>query len=867
MEKLPKNRSVSTAAIMATAMSLGVVTSFAGEGQAVSGGYGGSGSGIVNRQVAQMTERANEAEAALAEGDQLFAQGKRQEALNAYQRGLNLLPNAPIFATRRAALISRISTASLALAQEKRKVGAYAEAEALLENVLVNDPTNEKAMIELERIADPEYANPALSPAHVENVRTVSALLAKGEGYYNLGLYDEALREFEAVLRIDRYNRAARRFMEKVEVEKARYYGSAYDQMRATLLNEVNQAWELEVAPAVLTLDPRGSETVRGGGATAILQQLKTIRVSVDFQNTPVDDAIEYLRSQAQDAGQQINFLINTPTKDEGVAPLIGDEDAPPIVDPGAKVIRNLRLTNVPMLEALKYITEATGLRYKVDEYAVQLLPAGVGEAGDLYTRTFSVPPNFITALAGFGEGGDGGDGFGGNDPFGDDDNNSRIKGREPIDVLLKRSGVTFEGDASATYIPLTATLVVRNSSPNLDLIEAIIEEVRRQTPKQIMVKTKFVEIRQTNTDELGFDWMVSPISLDGSGNSFLGGGTIGSGAQRTAADFVNPVGGVLLPGIPLQPGVPVDGIVTGGNRSGQYALSSDSITSIVNNPSRSSQQQQVAPGILNFTGIFTDGIVNVMMRGLSQKKGADVMTAPSIMARPGETATIEIIREFIYPTEYEPPELPNNVGGGAQIGGGVAGGGGQGGAFPVTPATPAAFETRNTGVTLEIEPTLGDNDYVIDLRFAPEIVEFEGFINYGSPIQASATDALGNTNTLTITENRIEMPVFSSRRVNTSLTIYDGHTVAIGGLIREEVENVEDKVPILGDLPLIGRLFQTKAENREKSNLIIFVSANIIDATGKPIRDTNGAPTEAAGGVLPANDMEAIGLPSLSDF
>jgi general secretion pathway protein D len=260
-----------------------------------------------------------------------------------------------------------------------------------------------------------------------------------------------------------------------------------------------------------------------------------------------------------------------------------------------------------------------------------------------------------------------------------------------------------------------------------------------------------------------------------------------------------------------------------------------------------------VAPGILSLTGLFTDGQVQMIMRGLAQKKGADVMTAPSIVSRSGERATIEIIREFIYPTEYEPPE----VGQGGQGGGNNQGGGGQAGA--PTPATPTAFETRNTGVTLEVEPILGEDGYTIDLTFKPEIVEFEGFINYGSPIQAPGTDAIGNPITITVTENRIEMPVFSTRRVNTSLTIYDGHTVAVGGLMRENVQMVEDKVPILGDLPIVGRLFQTVAESHIKSNLIIFVTARIIDATGQPVSQTivgvGGVPAEAGSGegLLPA--------------
>ena len=161
-----------------------------------------------------------------------------------------------------------------------------------------------------------------------------------------------------------------------------------------------------------------------------------------------------------------------------------------------------------------------------------------------------------------------------------------------------------------------------------------------------------------------------------------------------------------------------------------------------------------------------------------------------------------------------------------------------------MVPANPTAFETRNTGVTLEIEPNFGDDDFMIDLRFIPEIVEFEGFINYGSPIQTAGTDGEGNPVQVVITENRIEMPVFSTRRVTTGLTISDGYTVAIGGLMREDVQNVQDQVPILGDLPLIGRLFQTKAENRIKSNLIIFVTAQIIDPTGRPLRGADAAPS-----------------------
>ena len=380
--------------------------------------------------------------------------------------------------------------------------------------------------------------------------------------------------------------------------------------------------------------------------------------------------------------------------------------------------------------------------------------------------------------------------------------------------------------------------------------------------PKQVKITTKFIEISQENTDELGFDWIVSPFGSPATDTIIGSGGTIGSGVARTGLDFTSP----FIPGI--TPGdTPVSNLVTGGLRSGDTALARNNIDAILNNPNRTAQNQRVAPGIASITGVFSDGAVQMIMRGLAQKKGTDIMTAPSITARSGQKATIEIIREFIYPTEYEPPEIPQSFGnqGNQGFGGGLPVIGQQAPpqSFPVTPATPTAFETRNTGVTLEIEPTIGENDFVIDLRFVPELVEFEGFINYGSPIQTSGLDALGNPVPLVITDNRIEMPVFSTRRVNTSLTIYDGYTVAVGGLMREDVQNVEDKVPILGDIPIIGRLFQTKAENRIKSNLIIFVTAQIIDATGRPLRGEGAAEQIPIGGD-PGFDLDGGLLPSM---
>ena len=81
-------------------------------------------------------------------------------------------------------------------------------------------------------------------------------------------------------------------------------------------------------------------------------------------------------------------------------------------------------------------------------------------------------------------------------------------------------------------------------------------------------------------------------------------------------------------------------------------------------------------------------------------------------------------------------------------------------------------------------------------------------------------------------------MPVFSKIATpNISLDIQDGHTVVLGGVMTSSKTQVEDKTPILGDIPYAGRLFQTKAERTFNEAIIISVTAEIIDPTGKPWR------------------------------
>jgi general secretion pathway protein D len=82
-------------------------------------------------------------------------------------------------------------------------------------------------------------------------------------------------------------------------------------------------------------------------------------------------------------------------------------------------------------------------------------------------------------------------------------------------------------------------------------------------------------------------------------------------------------------------------------------------------------------------------------------------------------------------------------------------------------------------------------------------------------------------------TPSGIYQPIFTHRDIKTSVTVWDGATLVMGGLTREEVKRVNDKTPILGDIPLLGRLFKSKGEASSKRNLLIFVTANLVSPGG----------------------------------
>ena len=220
---------------------------------------------------------------------------------------------------------------------------------------------------------------------------------------------------------------------------------------------------------------------------------------------------------------------------------------------------------------------------------------------------------------------------------------------------------------------------------------------------------------------------------------------------------------------------------------------------------------------------------------------GVDLLSAPKVTTKNRAPAKVEIDEQMSYPSQFTAPTYNANL---------VAFDGGD--VTLVAPPTPSSFNKQAIGVTLDVTP-VAYADRRIDLDLKPEVTDFDGFVDYGSTIKQGSETTTAIT---TVETYHVRQPVFNNRKITTKLQVIDGQTVIMGGLVREDTQVINDKVPVLGDLPGIGRLFQSKVDQRTKRNLIIFITARIIRSTGKP----KYTPLDTAAPVVTADNTVHVG-------
>jgi general secretion pathway protein D len=475
----------------------------------------------------------------------------------------------------------------------------------------------------------------------------------------------------------------------------------------------------------------------------------------------------------------------------------------------------SLQLRGVSVYQALDYTCKRVGFSFTVGQGGIVEVREDTGDSL-LETEIYPLSTAAVLKMTGLGAGGSAGAaaGAGAASPFGGAaaGGAGAGDGQRPEEVAIKnfltRSGVSFELPATLSYDG--TNLIVYQSRKNLDRVKNIIR--RYSDIKQVHIEAKFMEVEQKILNELGVNWNLSPTMQTIAGVTTQ----VDPTATAKAATNLRSINSVfatnnssvrslnvtgLLP-IP-QPAPNFPGGINLGNTNQSYSAN---------------------------VGIIGAETLGLAIRAIEENAGSDLMSSPSLTVLDGKTAVIKVAQLLRYPQAYG--DTQSNVG---TSGGGGNGNGGAttGAAVAITAGTPQDFTIQEVGVTLEVTPTVAADDSIA-LNLKPKVTEFEGFVEYGG-----TSVAISGGVTVSVPSGFFQ-PIFSTREVTTEVTVFDGATVVIGGLTREEVKTIDDKVPVLGSIPLIGAAFRSSGKSIQKKSLMVFVTANLVSPGGATLRSSH---------------------------
>lgn len=398
-----------------------------------------------------------------------------------------------------------------------------------------------------------------------------------------------------------------------------------------------------------------------------------------------------------------------------------------------------------------------------------------------------------------------------------------------------------------------TNSLIITERPSRLNKIRPIIKKLDKATD-QVMIESKFVEVTSSDIKNIGINWSsLSGVQLgvgsmsqtwsrgrtqtgssgfnnnnnstntsNNGTNSTSTNGTTGSltttntgavntsttqtntGSQLIPTQTVDPITGVTTTTYAVQP---IDS--TGTQTTTSPATSQTNSTSGTNSSVTNTITNAVAAGTNNVanvlssltntadtsrlaTAVFSASDFNVILSALKTLSNTKIVSNPTIVTLNNTEAFINVGEEFPIPSYTYNQER---------------------GSFEVS-----GFTYKPIGIILRVTPQVNAQGF-IKLTLNPEVSQQNGTTTFGGAGGA-------------------QIPIIATRTAQTQVSMEDGFTMAIGGLMRTQTTNGGTRVPLLGDIPLLGRLFRSDTKNQEVTNLIIFITAKTINAKGAPPED-----------------------------
>jgi type IV pilus assembly protein PilQ len=440
------------------------------------------------------------------------------------------------------------------------------------------------------------------------------------------------------------------------------------------------------------------------------------------------------------------------------------------VISPEVKGNVTVKLTDVPLEEALRNILSAYGYSYTPTGNMIRIekgpdrTKGGVELAEPLVAKTYEIVYADVKEVV------------------------------KALNSFKSKQGMV-------TSIQGTSHIIVKDTESTIRDITAFIEKIDKMTA-QILVEARVYDITSRENFDIGTAWHIgrnTPITTVTDKDTYKKTDTTTSPTdtwEKTitgTVDTVDPTndGTVTVTKTTQKPATTGYGITD--TKEITKDASKSWLTDATGNPLSYRKSDPYMGGLfdkenggtLRF-GVLNDAVdIDLALSILHKQVGAKLLANPRILVLDNEKATINIISEIPY------QRLTESAMGGSM----------------------GTTEFKEVGIKLEVTPHLAARDEMIRLQLKPE------FSVRTSDVVITTTGAGA----------RYPIPVVDKRTADTILLIKNGQTVVLGGLRKKETTQDVRKVPLLGDLPVLGNLFRSESESTVNSELVVFITTWII--------------------------------------
>ncbi|MDX2226009.1 MAG: hypothetical protein SFY92_02750, partial [Verrucomicrobiae bacterium] len=430
-------------------------------------------------EVVKREEDLIKADALVGDGYRFLNAGEADKALERFNVARKLIGQ-PSPATQQsyANLVNGIAVAYTFKAEGAINAGDMAQAQNFADEALKADPENAAAKKMAERVGrdtrlaaskveKPKDMNPALTPEFLKSQNDVGILFKNGDDYFNTGQFEKALDSYKAILLKDPDNLAAARRIERVYDRKMKTANAGKEIVDKRGAWQVRDKWSEDMRRGSKDGVPEAVIADVQDRASMLDKKLdKIIIPQIKLTDSELSAAINYLGNlsrvldaeEADPKRKGVNMVIqlNQATSEDPAA-AAGEFKPNPV---------NLELSNVSLRDALRFVTEAANVSFRVDPVAIVIVPPGLGK--QLLTKKFRTPAGFfqteISPTTATGAGGGRSQLTGGQNI-----------GKANVKDALEAKGVDFKTPGSNAFLIGANTLIVKNTSENLDFVEELV--------------------------------------------------------------------------------------------------------------------------------------------------------------------------------------------------------------------------------------------------------------------------------------------------------------------------------------------------------------------------------------------------------